>query len=641
LIADARSALPALAAGIACLVLALLPAALVPDSTVLHVTSNHDAFFYVSATEWLHNEGIRTPTLTLDQAPGSDAPFLGPAFSTMDSGLRLGENLVAAAVPLPGDAEQNWLALTGVWCLLLALASGACARAAGLRPGYSGLVALLAGSAALTTFQVFNQNSPSILGMAFALVLAAALPVALEEGRRWAVAAGLLLAALFGTYTELGALLAPALVALVIGARRRWWQRVSRGALVVAVALVCAPLIWIRAWEALRLVAGAGTAPGWLSGADPLTFLSKALGVAPFDGAPIPLSVLQLFAIAALLGYMVVGTAASVLQPTRLLWPVFALTLLVYGWRLMTADPPFGYTVSRMVMFTMPLLLAASAVGIGGLAIRAEAGNERRSWTSAVAVFTSAVVIVGVSTSLDYLLHVRQDIRAVDSSYAEASSWISDLDNSEGSNTAVAAFDFVNQLWISEAGRGLQDVAYPVLDPSYFRINSHWDGEDNRYLLVDTSVMLVAPAPNVLRQNTRFALLDSEAGDVAVLAPQGITSGSGWLPNQPLGIPRAAADPTPDTWMADRAFAFVAGPRSGRVELAVEPDGALGPVQLTIRGPGVEPVDQVISGPSAVTVAFLPGHASSRIELTAIPTGGTLGIGRTLLFSHLAANPAS
>jgi hypothetical protein len=69
----------------------------------------------------------------------------------------------------------------------------------------------------------------------------------------------------------------------------------------------------------------------------------------------------------------------------------------------------------------------------------------------------SAANLVTTSATLD---HAQGTIRVVDGAYSDAASWIG-ATNPDGVDVSVAAFDFVNQLWISEATRELSAVSFP------------------------------------------------------------------------------------------------------------------------------------------------------------------------------------
>lgn len=617
----ARTALPSLAAAGFVLGLSLLPAHLVQDATVLHVTSNHDAFFYVSTSQWLADSGMADPDLSPANAAGSDPAFFGPALSTMDQSLRLGENLVAAFLSiLPGDSEHLWLPLSGLWPAMIALGAAALGNASGLGRRSVALVGALAGTQALVTYQVFNQNTPSLLGMSFALLFAAMFPLALAKGGRMIPLASIALAALVGTYTELAAVLAPALVLLVLLRPKPWLIGVRRSFVVLALGILCAPLIWVRAFRSLQVVADAGGLPGPLSDIGGVSFAAKVFGVIPYLSAP-PASYTSLEAASIVLiaAFVVAGVTVSVRLPTGALWVAFSATVALLTYSLNAAEPPKGYTLGRMLSFCFPLILAGAALGLGALASWADKrGLERGSWTGAWAAIVAVVMMIGITTTLDYLRSVRSDIRGVDSSYSQADGWLDEIGDPTGDQVSVAAFDFVNQLWVSEATRERDGVAYPVLDPSYFRMSQSWDGSNDRYLLIDTSGLWSAPREAILRQNERFALLDTSVG-VAALVPQGITSGSGWFANTPPGIPRTDGDSMPDTWMLDSASAFVQRSANGALSLLVTPNTAAGVVELAIEGPGVESTRTMVAGPTRVVVRFKAGVQSARISLTAVP----------------------
>ena len=371
-------------------------------------------------------------------------------------------------------------------------------------------------------YQVFNQNTPSLLGMAFALLLAATLPTALAAGGRMIPMAAIALAALVGTYPELAggarprsgrpgcaavqtladrcrpefsgagarcrdrsAHLGPG-VPVTTGRRRCWWPTGSierhRGGL--------------RCGQDIRRHSVPGCAaryvfqhPGGIDRAD--------RGLCGGGG-----SGLRAFAhrrSLACVSATVVGLACLLTE----------------------AEPAKGYTLGRLMAFCFPLVLTGAALGLGAFASWVD--NRRTphgSWLGAWAVAVVVVMAISVTTTLDYLGGVRSDIREVDSSYSQADGWLDEIGDPTGDQVSIAAFDFVNQLWISEATREREGVAYPVLDPSYFRMPHSWDGSGDRYLLIDTSGLWSALPQAVVRQNERFSLLDTSVG-VAALSSTG------------------------------------------------------------------------------------------------------------------------
>jgi hypothetical protein len=345
---------------------------------------------------------------------------------------------------------------------------------------------------------------------------------------RWLAA--LTLAALIGTYTEIAPLIGPALVVAVL-ARRRPDQiaAVKAAVAVLAVAVVAAPLVWVRAVRSLLLLGGlpSDSFPTAFAGAPSWVVLGRFLGVAGPSASGVSIALLVLATTFVLAGVV----SALVLSARRWFYLTVILTGLVLSVYLVTVRQR-PYTQQRLVQLLLPLVLIVAAVGWDRLwrlqAERERVGPGRRRDRPPVrARITVAVGLAGALTltlancAVDHDMNLPAQARKrhVGPEFAEAANWLRKIGGPGGRNASVLVGDFFSQLWITDALRGEPDVSYPTLYVSYQGQNSYWNGRPRRWLLTDRNAVRSVDPGVVRHRNSRFALLDLSRGEAVVAVP--------------------------------------------------------------------------------------------------------------------------
>ncbi len=604
---------------------ALAPSLRLGDPGVVSATTNNDAVFYVSVSNWLQRHPI-TAVPQIPPAPGAGdltvvaTPGDGPALTSLTAPLRVGQELVQAALnTVTGtssfDTFSPWLA---AWVLLV---PGGCLAAAALLglPRAAGLTAgvVLAGSTVVAQ-QVYNQNAASLLGIAMApLVLAAvAAAVGLPARRRPppgddagpggappvvpVLLAAVLLAGVVGTYTEYLPFLGPALAGLVLLRLRGWRRAVGRGLAVVALSGVVAPLVWIRAVGSVLAVRG-GAAEVFGS---PYLGVDPGLVVSRLTGASALPAVLVSPATAVLAGLVVVGALLAVLLDRRRgLWAGFLVAGAPFIAYLTVQD--LGYTQRRAIDIAYPVLLLVAVAGwtaaVRALRHRARAARGPGPWARALPVLvaagtTAAVALwagANVTSSLTSFDPASLAHRHVDDDFADVERWVEEVGGPGGADVSVLVPEFFDQQWTALALADEDDVEYPALRPDYLRTGSFWSGGSDRWWVVGTGVQVLADAGAVVHQNDRFRLVDLSRGDTVIAAPFDLVD---W-----------AFEPDPEGLISTAGDAPV---------LVLRGPGAAATVQLEVAGPVPTPVELHLTVPGQPDVV-VP-------DLTDVPRGVTL-----------------
>lgn len=581
--------------------LALLPSAAYDGAMVLP-SSNHDAFYYAGVTEWLVEEpGLRRPELGPAPEASAAVPFEASALRHVGQGLRLGDSLVQAAVnaALGTEAETTFYPLTATWLVLLPAAAVAAARLLGAGTWAGLLTGAAAAASPVLVRQAYNQNSASLLGIALAPLALVAVADALCRRPQlplWLPA--LVAGAWFGTYTEYAAVAVPALLLVLLLRHPRDWPRVALRTLALALlAALLAPLVVVNAARSLLFLSGAPPA-AWVSpflDAPPVLLAARVTGAAtPYGGETGTVLPWLLVAVG------LVGLAGAVaVAPGRRLWAA-VLASAVFALAQYGVLDPRPYTQQRLVEIVVPLLVVVAGLGWAGL-VRAVPARHR---AAALAVALAAAALwtsVGLRSDVQLAREALAAPRPVDPSFEDAATWVREFGGSEGEDASVVAGGFFDQLWLAEALRDEREVGYPVLDPSYFTMESFWDGEVDPYLLVDRGAWLDAPPGAVLRENERFRLVDARSGPVVVAATLGFSAGQ-WY----------GAEPGPAAWMTDagRLFVLRTDPAVDAVELTLVANPDLAPLPLTVEGAARSVTAAVPADGGSVQVPLAPGSAS-------------------------------
>ncbi|SCX51743.1 hypothetical protein SAMN03159343_2622 [Klenkia marina] len=605
----------AVAVGIPLAAVSMAPSIELGSPTVVSATPSNDAVYYVSVTGWLEEHSIldapAVAPVPAGQEPSGAVPGDGPAQTALDLPLRVGQELVQAALNVltSTNPTTTFVAWLGTWVLLI---PGACVGAARVL-GASRTAGLVAGtvvaSSTVLVQQAYNQNAASVLGVALVPLAMGLFVASLRPGtdRRTHVVAALVLGAVVGTYSEFAPFLAPALIAAAV-VRRTHVRAAVLGALqVILLAVVLAPLAWYRAVVSLLVVGSGGDNPSVSPYLDPdvLVVADRLVG---FPTATSSTGV----AVAGGLALVVLGgwVAAVLVGPARGLATGFAVSsTAVVG--LLTAEG-LDYAQRRAVEITFSVGLFLAVLGWASVAsavtglVRRFADRRRPAVARLVAAGIASVVLVSLAawvslnarSSLDSLDPVALPGRHVDGSFTEAAAWVRELGGDEGEDLSVLVPQFFDQQWMTLVLADEDDVEYPALRPDYLRVSSYWSGGTDRYWLVGDGVQVAADPGVVIRQNDRFRLLDLDRGEAVVVAPYDLLNWNLFV--RPGG-----------------GFATV-GDASA---LVVRTPGVSQQIQLTVRGESTAPLDVVVSTGRGISTSVDGLTADPEQVVVDLPSG--------------------
>lgn len=609
-------------AGLLPLFIALLPVLRVGEATVVQPSANNDASVHVSLSNWL----IDNPASQVPDRPPEDAPGYGYVRHHLQLPLRIGQDLVQAAVSsATGEPMTHSFSIVlAFWLFMLPGVGMAAARLLGMRDVTGVLFGVLAGAWTATVDQVYDQNAAAVLGIVLAPLAIALTVRAVERAPEvplWF--AGAALGALVGVYAEYLPLLAIVLggYVLVRGIRSR--PTLVRGIGVATCSVLLAPTAWVTAVGGLAQQGGLGARAGYGSmfyGIPGPTILTRLSGVYSLDTTattrPMQLVAL-LVAVFVLAG---VGLAIAV-RRDRSLWVLTVLAVLVVVTYLSTGDRD-RYSQQRAVELGVPLLLLGAAAGYDAL-VRRHASPRLsprvlRAATASIAGVVVALTVANVLTSVD-----TKDangrflaLRTVDDSFEEAAGWARDVGGPGGRGVVVLATSFFDQEWALVALRDEPRVLYPVLYADWATpIHFVWHKKVPRYALVERTAYLDAADAVVVRQNSRFRLLDLQRGPALVTALE-----EGWYAGEVHGD-------SVRTWMHNIGALFLLrSPDAGnRVVLTVRTLPQLAPLEIKAE------VDGVLQPPVVV------GTEPKTIEIVAFPGGDISGV---ILHNNKAGVPS-
>ncbi len=538
------------AVGAGAALIAVLPSIHARSALVVQPTANNDAFFYVQVTRWLLDHPIALlPEIGLSPATGTDAPAFGPAFESLNTGLRVGQGLVRAATTgLTGiDPTAGFSPVLGVWVLLVPAGAWLLGRAFRMpTAGRILLGAVLATSYSLT-FQVLNQNGDSLLGTSLLLATIGLITMTMNGGpdRQPHWLSALVLAALAGTYTEFGPFVGAVLAGVLLV--RNWRRNPAdlRGVgIVLVLTLVMGPVIWFRAIKSLFFVGGLATG----GGSEVMSILDLVISfLGPYASIwrgvdPANLGFLSTAALIAFIAAVVIGMAlACVDRRTRgfaagvILGALIAVVVL-----LRSGD----YIGGRAVDMITPLILAAAVMGwwtVPDLLRRAP-----KRWpavlASAVAIVVCiGLVAVGARAAIRTINALAPSFRTVSPAYSEAAACATARAGEEGADLTVATATLFDQLWLSDALADDPDVAYPNLrgDLGYranLSLTSFWDGERDPYILVGPGAFVGLNDAGVMCAAGQFELVEMR-GNAVVAVPMIDDQNWFWVADAEGGIP--------------------------------------------------------------------------------------------------------
>lgn len=517
----------AVAAGVPGAVLALLPSAWVGDTQPVSANPSHDVFYYVSEAAWLLDHPVQpAPVIGAQPSVGVVAPSYAPMAATLSLPMRFGQPLVHAALAaiLHQPVGTDAMVIPALWVALLAPAAFTAARLLHSSRAAAGMIAVASASSALLVQQAYQQNFDSLLGAGLALLaIACAVAAARRTIPLWPAA--LVLSSLVAVYTEYALYVAPAIIGgLMLAARRGWRRRVWRSLLLLGVAVLLAPVAWLRGLRTLMIRRDGDLlgSPFFSDGAG--AALSRVVGASPLNA---PQAHHRLTA--ALVGAIIVGLVGAVLlRRDRGTW--IGLLGVGGGYIALLTVEHHGYTQMRAVVLFLPLVLLASGLGWDA-ALRRLVRRWAVPAASVFAVLGTGVLValwtvLGLTSAARSLDRSFVEARHVDRSFAEAASWVDRL-GGDGNDVSVAAPDMFDQLWLAYALRNEQDVSYLSLRPDYLGALSYWAGETDRYLLVGRGAAVAYPESAVVARNARFVLLDTAGAAVVAAVPQDTPS---WYP---------------------------------------------------------------------------------------------------------------
>jgi hypothetical protein len=519
--------------GVACIIPFLAIVARANSTALVHLSGNHDAFFFTAVPEWL--TGHRAVGVTGVTADGSadGVPLLGSTWDLFaNHSWRIGsESLTAAfARVLRTDPVDLWLPVTLTYHVLFVVGAQLAASRLG-RPGrWTYLVTLAVGSCAAAIGGIVEQHTPTILGFALALGLISELVPAAEDGGEApsAVVVALLATAVAAVYGELFVLLGiPLLVVITLAWRRRqvidarWIARLG------ASGLLLGAVPWIRS---ARAIDEAIPPDGFLSAFDPhlgpfkmghnLAFGTWWPDLAWANAAPV-----TRLAVASFLVALIVGLVAIVVVGRNRAWWTTLIAAVVIGWWWFGHARSSGYPQQRFVEWSGPLLILGSLLGWSALVRRLDVRTWRRRVSSELPMYmrTAATASIGAIVLVPgFHTAMRVDDaphRRVDDSFAEIATWVGERDMT-GADTVVFAQDYFTSLWAPYVLRDLADTSFVSIYRDYYDLTSFSSMAGRRWLLLDRSALAGADAPEIAitESNDRFTLLDlhDEGAQLAV-----------------------------------------------------------------------------------------------------------------------------
>ncbi len=520
-------------AGLACTVPILLIMARSSSTAVVHLSGNHDAFFFTAVPRWLmSHRALGGPNLSAAGSPNG-TPLVGSAWDFFQTGsVRIGsESLLAAVARATGvDPRSLWLPITVTFHVMVVL--GAHQVAVQLwRPGrWTVAMAAAVGASALLLSATVDQHTPTLLAMALAFGLLAEMARALEWSQpdqpragQWSpVVVALLLSGVVASYGELLVLVGFPLLILAIGvalaANDGLRAELRRWCVVAGCCAAFGSVAWARSFRATtRTQAPAGYPPtfGAKQGLFPLLrslAFGRLEGYEPWGDATIWSRLLVVsFALA-----LVVGLAAVFVRGRAAKWWIALAVVTLNGWWVLGLHDGSGYPQERFITWAMPFLLLGALLGWAAVANGGTVSQRRL-----VGVGSSLAIAVLVLPGVISGARLKDDpTRRIDDDFAVTAEWVNHRD-ATGAHTLVWAQSYLTNLWTPYLLQGAGRTSYLSIYQDYFNVASFGPLTHRRWLLLDAAARKTATlTPHSLAEvNARFSLVDLRIGPATVVVP--------------------------------------------------------------------------------------------------------------------------
>lgn len=518
--------------GLLCALPFLLIISQARSTAVVHLTGNHDAFFFTAVPEWLRDHTlIGSPGVAVDGNP-TGTPLIGSTWDLVQDGsLRVGSESLTAATSraIGADPLNLWLPISLTHLVLLSTAAHALVSSLGVRGWRAPAIAGVAAGSAAVIDAVLDQHTPTLLATAALIVLVAEL---LRGATLTRSGASPLIVAIGGgtvaaVYGELFALTAIPLVVLVTWP---WWRRRRVDgrwlAAVLGWSLIVAAAPWARALggatggkppEGYRSAFAAES--GWFNGLHALANGSSQ-AVHTWAGSPTTTRLLVLaFAVLLAAGLVAMCMAGR----ARAFWVAMVANLLA-GWWVLGLSQHSGYPQQRLVEWSVPLLVIGAALGWVRVADRLTGRMAINSPSAARWVGGSLLGVALVVLAVPGVRHAveieDEPARRVDQDFAALADWVDSRDPA-GHGTVVLAQDYFTNLWTPYALRHQPNVSYLTIYRDYYDLDHFGPISERRWLILDRSAAHEARIPDdaLVEANQRFVMVDLTAGPVVLEVP--------------------------------------------------------------------------------------------------------------------------
>lgn len=501
----------------------------------VHLSSNHDGFFFVAIPEWLRTHTTFGGAGALSNGAPLGTPLLGSTWDVFWSGSwRVGSDSLAALVSRGSSVDplDLWFPLTLVYLVVLVMAVGALCREFGLGLGSSVLAMAVVGTSASALDHVADQHTPALLGLALLLVLVAELARGTEGDDDGAspIVVALALGGVAAVYSEV---LTLALIPLVALVSVPWWRRRSIDLRWVLRAAAWSVLLGGAAVARMLIGLARGNAPDGYESAYAATrgpgSILRALARGG-DAAPaIAQGSASRVAIVAFAAVALVGLAAvCAVGPVRRWWIALVLSAVLW-WALLGQVERSGYPQERLVEWAVPLLLVGAVMGwreVGHRvsdSARLAACSPRVRAVAGASVLVLACLVLAAPGAVRAVRIGESFGRWIDDEFLQAETWLAGRDPL-GEDSVVLASEYLHNLWTPYVLRTLPEVAYVGIYPDYFALDHFGPMSGRRWLLLDAAAVDGAQLDDaaIVERNGRFVLVDLSLAPATVEVVEGL-----------------------------------------------------------------------------------------------------------------------